>query len=147
MYTLTLFKFAALSKDQAGFPNETFFQRLFVHGKLCWSSFSSYYKNQFLFINFLFLFICFAYLVKFISLIHSRTEQCFYYKNYTSLVKKAFDRQIFITNSFKNLKTKKQSYSTSDNGVTLLQNFQVAFVIKLLQKITILSVVIAVTVV
>ena len=33
-YTYTLFKFAVLSIDQAGFPNEKFFQLLRVHGKI-----------------------------------------------------------------------------------------------------------------
>ena len=63
-------------------------------------------------------FFIFAYLVKFISLIHSKNEQCFYYKIYTALLKKAFNRHIPITNSFKKPKTKKQSYWISDNDIT-----------------------------
>ena len=68
--------------------------------------------------TFYFSFFVFACLAKFTSLIHSHTEQCFYCKNYTSLVKKAYNKQISITNSFKNLKTKKQSYWISDNDIT-----------------------------
>ena len=107
MYTYTLFKFAVLSKDHAGFPNETFFQQLCVHGKIYWSCFSSYCKIVFLFINFFlfFYFFIFAYFVNLTSLIHSHAEQCFYYKNYTSILKNAFNIQISITNSFHNLRT------------------------------------------
>ena len=145
MYTHTLFKFAVLSKDQAGFPNETFFLQLCVHGKICWFSFSSYYKNLFLFINFFFFFFfIFSYFVNLTSLMHSHTEQCFYYKNYTSLLKKVFNIKISVTNSFKNFKTKRQSYWISDD-ITWLQNFHGAFIIKLFQKITMLSVMIIVT--
>ena len=96
-------------------------------------------------LTFYFYFFIFGYLVKFVSLIHPHTEQCSYYKNYTSLLKKTFNRQISITNSFKNLKTKKKSCWISDNDITRLQNFYVAFAIKLLQKIKMLSIVIAVT--
>ena len=68
--------------------------------------------------TFYFSFFIFACLVKFTSLIHPHTEQCFYYKNYTSLLKKAFNRQTSITNSLKNLQSKKQSYWISDNDIT-----------------------------
>ena len=74
-----------------------------------------YFYLSFKTFSFFFLFGC---LVRFKSLIQSHTKQCFYYKNYTSLVKKAINRQISIINSFKNLKTKKQSYWTSDNDIT-----------------------------
>ena len=94
-------------------------------------------------LTFYFYFFIFSYFVNLTSLMHSPTEQ--YYKNYTFLLKKAFNIQIPITNSFKNLRTKRQSYWISDNDITWIQNFHVAFVIKLLQKIAMLSVVIAVT--
>ena len=96
-------------------------------------------------LTFYFSFFILSYFVNLTSLMPSHTEQCFYYKNYTSLLKKAFNIQISITNSFKNLKAKRQSNWISDNDITWLQNFDVVFVTKLLQKITMLSVVIAVT--
>ena len=94
LYTYSLFKFTVLSKDQAGFPNEKFFQLLRVHGKSIFcSSFSSYYKNLFCLLTFYFYFI-FSYFVNLTSLMQSHIEQCFYYKNYTSILKEAFNIQI-----------------------------------------------------
>ena len=52
-----------------------------------------------------FYFFIFAYFVNLTPLIHSHAEQCFYYKNYTSILKNAFNIQISITNSFHNLRT------------------------------------------
>ena len=44
---------------------------------------------------------------------HSRSEQCFYYKNYTSFVKKVSNRQISIITASKTSKQK-----ISDNDMT-----------------------------
>ena len=96
----TLFKFAVLSKDQTGFPNETFMET-FID-----TAFPATTKICFSLVTFYFFSFIFAYLVDLTSLIHSHTEQCFYYKNYTSLLKTAFNIQISITNSFKKLKRK-----------------------------------------
>ena len=52
-----------------------------------------------------FYFFIFAYFINLTPLIHSHAEQCFYYKNYTSILKNEFNIEISITNSFKNLKT------------------------------------------
>ena len=44
-------------------------------------------KIYFCLLNFYFYFFIDSYFVNLKSLIHSHTEQCFYYKNYTSLLK------------------------------------------------------------
>ena len=59
MYTHTLFKFAALSKDQAGFPNETFFLQLCVHGKIIESAFPATTKIYFHLLTFFLIFLFF----------------------------------------------------------------------------------------
>ena len=132
-------------KIRLDFPMKCSFSCYVYMEKFIDPAFPATTKIYFCLLTFYFSFFILSYFVNLTSLMPSHTEQCFYYKNYTSLLKKAFNIQISITNSFKNLKAKRQSNWISDNYITWLQNFDVAFVTKLLQKITMLSVVIAVT--
>ena len=108
--------FLSYSKIRLDFPKNCFFNG-YVYMDLLIQLFQLLQK--FIFIYFLKLFIpAFLFLSVLLNLylrIHTQTKQCFYYKNYTSLKKKVFNRHISITNSFKNLKTKKHSYSISGN--------------------------------
>ena len=114
----TLFKFAVLSKGPLDFPMKHSISGYVHTEKFIDPAFPAATKIFFYLLTFFKFFFIFAYLVKFISLIHSKNEQCFYYKIYTALLKKAFNRHIPITNSFKKPKTKKQSYWISDNDIT-----------------------------
>ena len=122
MYTYTLFKFAVLFKDQAGLPMKRSFSCYGHMEKIIDPAFPATTKIYLCLLTFSFSFFIFSCFVNLTSLMHCHTEQWFYYKNYTSLLKKAFNIlkkafniQTSITNSFKNLKTKRQSYRISDD--------------------------------
>ena len=106
------------SKIRLDFPMKRSFSRYGYMEKFIDPAFPATTKIYFCLLTFYFSFFIFFYFANLTSLIHSHTEQCYYYKNYTSLLKKAFNIQISITNSFKNLKTKRQSYWISDNDIT-----------------------------
>ena len=105
-------------KIRLDFPMKRSFCSYVYMEKFVDSAFPATTKIYFCLLTFFFTFFIFSYFVNLTSLMHSHTEQCFYYKNYTSLLKKAFNIQISITNSFKNLKAKRQSNWISDNDIT-----------------------------
>ena len=131
-------------KIRLDFPMKRSFSCYVYMEKFIDPAFPATTKIYFCLLTFYFSFFILSYFVNLTSLMPSHTEQCFYYKNYTSLLKKVFNIKISVTNSFKNFKTKRQSYWISDD-ITWLQNFHGAFIIKLFQKITMLSVMIIVT--
>ena len=105
-------------KIRLDFPMKRSFSSYGCIAKFIDPAFPATTKIYFCLLTFYFSFFLFYYFINLTSLIHSHTEQCYYYENYTSLLKKAFNMQISINNSFKNLKTKRQSYWTSDNDLT-----------------------------
>ena len=76
--------------------------------------------------------------------IFSHTEQCYNKKKHISSTFVTLKMQTSLAICFTILNTKKYYY-LYDNKITWLQNFHVVFVLKLLQKITMLSVVTSVT--
>ena len=76
--------------------------------------------------------------------IFSHTKQCYYKKKHISSTFVTLKMQTSLAICFIILNTKKRYY-LYNNKITWLQNFHVVFVLKLLQKITIMSVVTSVT--
>ena len=94
-------------KIRLDFPMKRSFCSYVYMEKFVDSAFPATTKIYFCLLTFFFFnFFIFSYFANLTSLIQSHTEQCFYYKNYTSLLKTAFNIQISITNSFKKLKRK-----------------------------------------
>ena len=76
--------------------------------------------------------------------IFSHTEQCYYKKKHISSTFETLKMQTSLAICFIILNTKKNFY-LYNNEITWLQNFHVVIVLKLLEKTTIMSVVISVT--
>ena len=84
-------------------------------------------------------------LLDYTLMISSQTEWCYFYKKHISFTNGNFDMQASLAISFTILKTMHYAYLIFNTATTWPLNIHVASVLRMLQKIIMLSVVISVT--